>query len=200
MYVFGGEPGCHVRPVESVVGIRIRPPEIHRLREECAVVLVVALRCSAAEGKDGSVHLEERLHHIKVACGKHRPVGEAGILEPVRSAPAPEVGVESACCARPVVRIHREERAVEFDRVCTASGAGQHVALEVVSARHRFCGCLLGGVGGRDDDIAPFPERCPPFLVSSTQFRFARFADAGCFGFGIGQPSSLWYPARSCGA
>ena len=92
---------------------------------------VVVFGGQLAAGEHLHVEVEERAHEVEVAGGEHRPVGMAGVLEPVAAAPGPVIGV------KPVV--HDEDGAIELDRERAAAAAGVHEALKRIGAGEALC-------------------------------------------------------------
>jgi len=137
-----------------------RSPEIDAFGIEGPGVAAVAAGAVLAEReKFLGIHPEERVHQVEVPRGRHRVVGQAGVLPPVARSPAAEVGVALAVGPR-----HGEERAIELDGIASASGAGVDEALEMIHPTD-VVGIVAGRPRRRGSNPTPAPELRPPPLV-----------------------------------
>jgi hypothetical protein len=128
--------GAHVRQslaaaIPAVIVVGVRAEEVHRFGEESALVLEVPPRPLHRQRQRRLVHAEQRTHHLEVAAGEQRPVGQAGVLEPVRTAPIAEIGVVTWA-------IDVEDRAVELDGRAAPPRTGEHEPLQSVALRDEF--------------------------------------------------------------
>ena len=103
------------------------------------------------------VHIEQWLNHFRITGMVHGPVDEPCILKPEVPAPVAVIGI-IAFFAIPhiLMQMGGEDRSVEFDRQCTSSCAGIHVALQHISL-----GDAKGGIWllfTFHDQVMPVPE------------------------------------------
>ena len=122
----------------------------------------VALRAVLVQRQQSiRIHPEQGLQHLEVAVGAQRQIGQPRVLPPIPRPPTPVVGI-----ARRAVRRHREERAVELDRIRAPPGTGGHEPLQREHAAEVGRVVLAPRIAlGREDGLAihghdPVPRRC----------------------------------------
>ena len=124
-------------------------------------MIEVGFRALLQQRHGVAIHFPERLHLVVIARVEHGPIRFARVLKPVATTPPAPVGAELLQDAFFVHKaIHREQRAIELDRVGSTRGPGLNPALKRVGAAHG-----LGLLRALRKNPTAVPKILPPLFM-----------------------------------